>query len=105
MANGWKIATGIWGAFWAAVLVAATVPAKQAASNLASYAEFTGATWFVHLVATKGADHLAQFLSIVALVLIPAVVYASLLNYARLRRDGATVNGIYRRMMKRDWRV
>jgi hypothetical protein len=50
VSRGWKIALVIWGAFWAVIVVAATVPADAAVRNLASWADALGlvriADWF-----------------------------------------------------------
>jgi hypothetical protein len=66
MGRGWKIALYIWGGFWAFVLVAATVPAKQAVSNLQSWADLLGLTSLAHLFAAKAVDYVAQIGSLIA---------------------------------------
>jgi hypothetical protein len=95
-----KVFGGIWAVFWAAILVAATVPAKTAVTNLASWADFTGTSWLVHLAATKGADHFAQVLSIVALLILAIVPAASFFVYGKLEVDGKTRNGLFYRFTR-----
>jgi hypothetical protein len=98
-----KIVGGIWAAFWAALLVAATVPAKVAVSNLASWADLTGASWLAHLVATRGADAITIVLSIVALLLAPVVAGVAVIRFRKLKEDGHTKNGLFYRFVKRDY--
>ncbi len=91
----WKIAGGAWGAFWAALLVAATVPAKVAVSNLASWADLLGATGLARLLATHGADRLAQLLSIAGLLALPVMAYFALRTYRRIKDDERARHGVF----------
>lgn len=60
MSRGWKIVVWAGGAAWAALALAATIPAHQAISNLQSWAEVLGLTTLGQLFAAKGVDYLVQ---------------------------------------------
>jgi hypothetical protein len=93
-----KILLWIWGVFWAFVLVAATIPAKQAVSNLASWVEFFGLFDLAHFVATKAADVGAVIAATISILVSVALKYLEIRSreHTRLYRED------YRRVFGRD---
>lgn len=57
----------IWfvGVIWAVLAAAATIPAKQAVSNLQGWAEILGLTALVQPLAHKWADYLVQLAAVI----------------------------------------
>jgi hypothetical protein len=85
MGIGWKTAQWLWGGFCALVLFAASVPAKEAATKLASWADLLGLVDLANTLSSKGVDRGAAAFSIVGFCYMAYDIYCAYDTLEKLR--------------------